>query len=397
MVETGEKQNLSEEMILNMGPQHPATHGVLRVIMTLEGERIIKAEPVVGYLHRGKEKHAESLTYQQYVTFTDRLDYVSSMANNTGYFLTVEKLMGIETTPRCDALRVIICELTRIASHLIWIGCSALDLGAGTVFFHAFRERETLYDLFDSFSGLRMNNGFMRLGGMAGDLSKDTLKRIGEFVDKFPTCVDEYELLLSNNRIFIDRTRDIGKIDAETAVGLGLTGPNLRGSGIPFDLRKDAPYCGYENYDFEIAVGTIGDCYDRYMVRLEEMRQANRIVQQALASLPEGPVFPDQYRKLILPPKSKVYTKMEELIHQFKIVTGLRPPEGEVYMGTEVPKGELGFYILSRGETSPYRLRIRSPSFTNLQALPHMAEGALFSDMTAIIGALDFVMGEVDR
>ncbi|MHC4941472.1 MAG: NADH dehydrogenase (quinone) subunit D [Planctomycetota bacterium] len=397
MTETDERQLHTEEMILNMGPQHPATHGVLRVIMTLDGETIVNAEPVVGYLHRGKEKHGEKLTYQQYVTFTDRLDYVSSMANNVGWCLAVEKLMGIETTERCDLLRIAICELTRIASHLIWIGCSALDLGAATVFFHAFRERETIYDLFDSFSGLRMNNGFMRIGGMANDLSSEVLKKIDGFCETFPTYVDEYELLLTNNRIFLDRTRDVGTISAEQATGLGLTGPNLRGSGVAFDLRKNAPYCGYEKMDFDIPVGTRGDCYDRYMVRVEEMRQSASIIRQAISNLKDGPVFHDRYRKQILPPKSRVYTHMEELIHQFKIVTELKAPKGEVYVATEVPKGELGFYIVSRGDPSPYRCRIRSPSFTNLQALSIMAKGALFSDMTAIIGALDFVMGEVDR
>jgi NADH dehydrogenase I D subunit len=397
MTETDDRQLHTEEMILNMGPQHPATHGVLRVIMTLDGETIVNAEPVVGYLHRGKEKHGEKLTYQQYVTFTDRLDYVSSMANNVGWCLAVEKLMGIETTERCDLLRIVICELSRIASHLIWIGCSALDLGAATVFFHAFRERETIYDLFDAFSGLRMNNGFMRIGGMANDLSPEVLKRIDDFCATFPTCVDEYELLLTNNRIFLDRTRNVGTINAEQATGLGLTGPNLRGSGVAFDLRKNAPYCGYEKIDFDIPVGTIGDCYDRYMVRVEEMRQSAGMIRQAISMLKDGPVFPDKYRKQILPPKSRVYTHMEELIHQFKIVTELKAPKGEVYVATEVPKGELGFYIVSRGDPSPYRCRIRSPSFTNLQALPVMARGALFSDMTAIIGALDFVMGEVDR
>ena len=397
MIESEDKTLRTEEMTLNMGPQHPATHGVLRVILTLEGETIVKAEPVIGYLHRGKEKHGESLTYHQFITFTDRLDYVSSMANNVGWCLAVEKLLGIELTERCEYLRVIICELTRIASHLIWIGCSSLDLGAGTVFFHTFREREKIYDLFDSFSGLRMNNEFIRIGGMGADFKDETLRAIDSFCGEFPRFADEYELLLSKNKIFIDRTRGVGTISAQDAIALGLTGPNLRGSGPAMDLRKTAPYIGSDRFDFEVAVGTIGDCYDRYMVRLEEMRQSALIVRQAIKNLPGGPVFPDKYKKTILPPKSRVYTRMEELIHQFKIVTDLKVPEGEVYMATEVPKGELGFYITSRGETSPYRLRIRSPSFTNLQALPQMAEGALVADMTAIIGALDFVMGEVDR
>jgi NADH dehydrogenase I D subunit len=397
MTETGERELHVEEMTLNMGPQHPATHGVLRVILTLDGETIVDAEPVVGYLHRGKEKHGEDLTYTQFITFTDRLDYVSSMANNVGWCLAVEKLLGIEITERCDYLRVIVCELTRIASHLIWIGCSALDLGAATVFFHSFREREKIYDLFDAFSGLRMNNGFMRIGGMAADIEPKVIQAIDDFAAEFPRYLDEYELLLTNNRIFIDRTRGVGAISAEDAIALGLTGPNLRGSGPPYDVRKTVPYLAYDRLDFDIAVGTVGDCYDRYMVRVEEMRQSARIIRQAIKDLPKGPVFPDDIKKMVLPPKSRVYTRMEELIHQFKIVTDFRPPEGEIYMATEVPKGELGFYIVSRGGTSPYRLRIRSPSFTNLQALPRMAKGRLFADMTAIIGALDFVMGEVDR
>lgn len=397
MTESVESKFRTEEITLNMGPQHPATHGVLRVILTLDGETIVNAEPVIGYLHRGKEKHGEFLTYHQFITFTDRFDYCSSMANNVGWALAVEKLLGIETTERCQFLRVIICELTRIASHLIWIGTSALDLGAGTVFFHSFREREKIYDLFDSFSGLRMNNNFVRIGGLLSDFTPQTLKDIDEFIAEFPRFVDEYELLLTNNRIFQDRTRGVGRISAGDAIALGLTGPNLRGSGPSFDLRKDTPYLVYDRLDFEVAVGTVGDCYDRYMVRVEEMRQAARLIRQAIALLPDGPIYPKGYEKLILPSKSKVFTRMEELIHQFKIVTELKVPAGEVYSATEVPKGELGFYIVSRGGKSPYRLRVRSPSFTNLQALKPMAEGRLFSDMTAIIGALDFVMGEVDR
>jgi len=397
MAESVQRDLHSEEMILNMGPQHPATHGVLRVILTLDGETIVNAEPDVGYLHRGKEKHSEELTYHQFITFTDRLDYCSSMCNNIGWVLAVEKLLNLTTTDRCDYLRIIIAELTRIASHLIWIGTSALDVGAGTVFFHTFREREKIYDLFDSFSGLRMNNGFARIGGLASDFSKESLKAIDQFAAEFPHFCDEYELLLSDNRIFIDRTRDVGVISKEDAIALGLTGPNLRGSGEPYDLRKNATYLAYDKMDFEVAVGTIGDCYDRYMVRLEEMRQSASILRQAIANLPKGPLFPDDQQKWIIPSKSKVYSGMEELIHQFKIITDMKIPAGEVYMGTEVPKGELGFYIISRGESSPYRMHIRSPSFVNLQALAPMAKGRLFSDMTAIIGALDFVMGEVDR
>ena len=386
-----------ERTTLYMGPQHPATHGVLQVILTLEGERIVDAEPVVGFLHRGKEKHGEHLTYQQFIVFTDRLDYLASMANNIGYALAVEKLLGIDLTERCRYLRTIICELSRIASHLIWIGTSAIDLGAITVYFVSFKEREEIYDIFDEFSGLRMNNMFARFGGLAGDFEPSTVDRIRKITETFPRALNECERLLTKNRIWWERTRGVAVISKEDAVDLGLTGPNLRGSGVDFDLRKKTPYLAYGDFDFDIPVGTVGDAYDRYLVRLEEMRQSVRIVRQAVDKLPDGPLFTDQARKYILPPKGRVYENMEELIHQFKIVTDLRVPAGEVYLGTEAPKGELGFYIVSRGGTSPYRLRIRSPSFTNLQALPGMAKGRLLADMTAIIGSLDFVMGEVDR
>jgi NADH-quinone oxidoreductase subunit D len=382
---------------LYMGPQHPATHGVLQVILTLEGERIVNAEPVVGFLHRGKEKHGEELSYNQWIVFTDRLDYVSSMANNIGYALAVEKLLGIELTERCKYLRMIICELTRIASHLIWIGTSAIDLGAITIYFLSFKEREEIYDIFDEFSGLRMNNMFVRFGGLAGDIRESTVERIGRFTETFQKTLDECERLLTTNRIWWERTRDVATVSAEDAIALGLTGPNLRGSGPSYDLRKEAPYLAYDEIEFDVAVGTRGDAYDRYLVRLEEMRQSCRILKQAVEKLPGGPLFTDEAKKYILPPKSKVYSGMEELIHQFKIVTDLRIPPGEAYVATEVPKGELGFYIASRGGTSAHRMRIRSPSFTNLQALPAMAKGRLIADMTAIIGSLDFVMGEVDR
>jgi len=309
----------------------------------------------------------------------------------------VEKLLGIELTDRCRYLRTIICELTRIASHLIWLGTSAIDLGAITIYFLTFKERENIYDIFDEFSGLRMNNVFVRFGGLAGDFRPETVEHIGKFSEAFPKTLDECELLLTKNRIWWERTRGVAAIGAEEAVALGLTGPNLRGSGVDYDMRKVSPYLAYGELDFDVPAGTRGDAYDRYLVRLEEMRQSCRILRQAVDKLPSGPLFTDKARKVILPPKSKVYTAMEELIHQFKIVTDLHVPPGEVYVGTEVPKGELGFYIVSRGGTSAYRMRIRSPSFTNLQALPRMAEGRLLADMTSIIGSLDFVMGEVDR
>ena len=386
-----------EQTTLYMGPQHPATHGVLQIILTLEGEKILRAEPVVGFLHRGKEKHGEELNYTQYITFTDRLDYCSSMANNIGYALAVENLLGIECTERCQYFRVIIAELTRIASHLIWLGTSAIDLGAITIYFYTFKEREDIYDIFDQITGLRMNNMFVRFGGMAGDIRPDVADRIRKFTEDFPKTLDSCETLLTRNRIWWQRTRDVAVISKEDAIDLGLTGPNLRGSGVEYDLRKNDPYLCYDEIDFDVPVGEGGDAYDRYLVRMEEMRQSVRIIQQAVDAMPDGPVFTDEARKYILPPKNRVYESMEELIHQFKIVTDLRLPTGQVYKATEVPKGELGFFIDSRGGPSAYRMRIRSPSLTNLQALPKMAEGRLRAAMTSMIGSLDFVMGEVDR
>jgi len=382
---------------VNMGPSHPATHGVLRLVLKLDGERVTDCVPHLGYLHRGMEKIAENRTYLQFIPYTDRMDYLSPLAANVGFALAVAELLGIEVPPRCQAIRVICCELARIGSHQLWLGTHALDLGAATVFFHTFRDREWHYDLVEDLTGARLTTSFTRVGGVMHDVAADWLKRLREFVDAVPGRVDEYESLLTQNTIWLGRTQGVGSISAADAIAYGMTGPSLRACGVDFDLRKARPYSGYQNYDFEIPVGSEGDIYDRYLVRLEEMRQSARILDQVLRNLPEGPIHVDD-PKIFLPPKKRVLTKMEELIHQFMLITeGFECPEGEVYHSTEVPKGELGFYIVSTGGRSPYRLRIRSPSFNNLAALPPMVVGGLVADVIANIASLDPVMGEVDR
>lgn len=383
-------------MTLNMGPQHPATHGVLRLVLTLDGEVIVDVEPVIGYLHRAKEKMAESLTYFQYIPHTDRLDYLGPQINNVAYCQTVELLVGLELPPRAQAIRVIIMELMRIMSHLVYIGTTALDIGAASIFFHSFREREDLYDLIDAITGQRMNNSFIRIGGVGNDLGSEILSGIKRFTLNFPACVAEYEKLLSNNRIWWNRNRNIGVMSAEQAMGLCITGPNLRACGVEIDLRREQPYSGYENYDFDIPVGTIGDCFDRYLVRMEEMRQSASIVLQAIDALPKGEIYAED-RRFVLPPKEKTFSSMEELIHQFKVVTEMKVPRAEVYSSLEASKGELGFYLVGDNGPNAHRLFIRSPSFFNIQALPLLSQGAYISDLVAIIGSLDFVMGECDR
>lgn len=382
---------------INMGPSHPATHGVLRVVLQLDGETVVKAVPHLGYLHRGMEKLAEDRTYLQFIPYTDRMDYLSPLAANIGFALAVEELLGVEVPARCNVVRVICNELARIGSHLLWLGTHALDLGAGTVFFHTFRDREWHYDLVEDLTGARLTTSFSRIGGMAQDVTKDWLKKLREFVDGMPARIDEYEALLTTNSIWLKRTQGVGKLTAGQAISFGMTGPGLRATGVDYDLRKKRPYSGYEHYEFEVPTGTEGDVYDRYLVRIEEMRQSARILDQALRNIPDGPVNIDD-PKIFLPPKKRVLTSMEELIHQFMIVTeGFDCPAGEVYHATEVPKGELGFYIISTGGKSPYRLRIRSPSFNNLATLPAMVEGGMVADVIATIASLDPVMGEVDR
>jgi NADH-quinone oxidoreductase subunit D len=388
-----------EKMVLNMGPSHPATHGVLRLVLELDGEIITKAAPDVGYLHRGDEKIAENMTYTQFIPYTDRLDYLAPLANNVAYALAVEKLMGIdkELPLRCQYIRVICCELARISAHLLGLGAFAMDVGALTVFLHTFTQRETIYNLCEALTGARFTTSYTRIGGVSRDIPPGWVEQCRKFCDEVVVNFDESEKLLTRNRIFVDRTRDLGVISREDAIDYGLTGPNLRGSGVNFDMRKAHPYLVYDKLEFDIPVGSVGDCYDRYLVRMEEMRQSVRILRQCLDQLPDGPIRV-QNGKVGLPPKEKVLTSMEELIHQFINVTqGDNAPPGEIYFGAENPKGELGFYINSAGGGTPNRMKIRAPSFVNLSILPHLLPGHMMSDTVSILGSLDFVMGECDR
>ena len=388
---------VGEKLTLNMGPSHPATHGVLRLILELDGEVISKADPDVGYLHRGDEKIAENMQYNQFVPYTDRLDYLAPLANNVAYTCAVEKLMGWELPPRGQAVRVICCELARISAHLLGVGCYAMDVGAMTVFLYTFTQRETVYNICEQISGARFTTSYTRVGGQTRDISDQTIKEILKFCDEVSDVIDEVDKLLTRNPIFIGRTKDVGHISREDAIGYGLTGPNLRGSGVEFDMRKNHPYLGYEKYDFDIPIGKVGDSFDRYLVRMEEMKESVKILRQACEKLPKGPVnITDP--KGTLPDKEKVMMNMEELIHHFIVATqGIDAPEGEVYFGAENPKGELGFYINSKGGGVPHRLKIRSPSFVNLSILPKLLPGHMVSDVVAILGSLDFVMGECDR
>ena len=398
-VREGAEDLPTERMVLNMGPSHPATHGVLRILLELDGEIITKATPDVGYLHRGDEKIAENMTYTQFVPYTDRLDYLAPLANNVAYVLAVEKLMGIDKQlpPRCQFIRVICCELARISSHLLGLGSYAMDVGAMTVFLHTFTEREKIHNLCESLTGARFTTSYTRIGGLSRDLPSGWVEQCRKFCNEVVVNIDETETLLNRNRIFVDRTQGIAVISREDAIDHGLSGPNLRGSGIEHDLRKTQPYLVYDQLTFDVPVGTVGDCYDRYLVRIEEMRQSVCLVHQCLDKLPGGPVnVPDL--KVVLPPKDRVLTRMEELIHHFINVTqGVNAPPGEIYFGHENPKGELGFYINSKGGGTPYRLKIRAPSFVNLSILPRLLPGHMVSDVVAILGSLDFVMGECDR
>lgn len=388
----------SDRLEINLGPSHPSTHGVLRVRLELDGEVVTKADPVVGYLHRGDEKIAENMTYNQFVPYTDRLDYLAPLANNVAYAIAVERLAGIEVPARGQALRVIVCELARLSSHLVGLGAFAMDNGAWTVFMYAFEEREKLYRLFEELTGARFTTSFSRIGGMARDIPPAWLDHVSDFCDQFMPRLEEMLGLLTDNRIWRKRTEGVGVISREDAIAWGLTGPNLRASGVAFDLRKDKPYSGYEQYDFDVPVGTRGDCYDRYLVRGEEMRQSVRIVKQAVAKFPPGAVSAFEERKIVAPPKARVLESMEELIQNFMIVTeGPQIPAGEVYFEAENPKGALGFFIVSKGGGVPWRLKIRSPSFCNLSILPKVCVGAMLGDVVSILGSLDFVMGECDR
>jgi NADH-quinone oxidoreductase subunit D len=384
-------------MSINMGPQHPSTHGVLRLMLELDGEVVVKATPHIGFLHRGVEKLAEYKTYHQVIPLTDRLDYVAPFSNNLAYALAVEKLLGIEAPERARHIRVLFCELTRISSHLLWLATHALDIGAMTVFFYCFRERETIYDLFEMVSGSRMNLSYVRVGGVSRELPAGFIEDTRKFVAAFPARLQEYETLLTDNPIWKKRTVGVGIISAGDAIDYGLSGPSLRGSGVNWDIRKSEPYSSYDKYHFTVPLGRNGDVYDRYWVRIEEMRQSNSIVHQALNLLPKGD-FLAKIPNVTLPSKEDVETKMESMISHFKFITdGIQPPKGEVYACIEAPKGELGFYVVSDGSNRPYRVKIRPPSFVNLEALSKMIEGSLLPDVVATIGSLDIVLGEIDR
>ena len=393
----GEGAHLGGTLTLNMGPSHPSTHGVLRILLELDGEIVTKATPDIGYLHRGDEKIAENMTYNQFVPYTDRLDYLAPLANNVAYALEVEKLMGWTVPPRGQVIRVICCELARISAHLLGMGALAMDTGAMTVFLYIFTEREKIYNLIEALTGARFTTSYTRIGGQTCDLPPGFVEQTKEFVEQFKGKIDELDTLLTRNKIFVDRSKGIGIISREDAIDFGLTGANLRGCGVDYDVRKARPYLTYAEYDFDIPLGSVGDCYDRYLVRLEELRQSVRILEQALNNLPSGPINVGD-GKGFLPHKDKVLTKMEELIHQFILVTeGIQAPVGEIYFGAENPKGELGFYIQSKGGGVPYRLKIRAPSFVSLSVLTKLLPGHMMSDVVAILGSLDFVMGECDR
>ncbi len=386
-----------EELLLNMGPQHPSTHGVLRVVLLLDGERIVKATPDLGYLHRGVEKLSEGLTYMQIIPHTDRLDYVCAMSNNYSYVRTVEKLLEITVPIRAEYIRTIVAEMQRIIGHLFWLGTQALDVGAMTVFFWTFREREVLLDMFEKLCGARLTLNYYRIGGVDSDFTPELVQRMKAFLDIFPEKVKEYDSLIAANRIWIGRTKNVAVLSAEDAINFGCTGPVLRGSGVAYDVRKAEPYGVYDKVDWEVPIGKNGDTYDRYWIRMEEMRQSARIIAQCLDQLPAGPIMAEapQY---IPPPKELVMRDMESLIHHFIIYTqGIKPPKAETYCATEAPKGELGFFIVSDGSPRPYRMKIRAPSFVHMGAFDHMARGYLISDIITIFGTYDVVMGECDR
>jgi len=382
---------------LNMGPQHPATHGVLRVILELEGETVVKATPVIGYLHTGIEKTMESKLYYKALPATDRMDYLAPMSNNLGYCLAVEKLMDIDVPEKVKWARVLLAELTRINSHLVWMGTHVLDLGAMTPVLYAFREREMILDIYEACGGQRMMTSYIRIGGLAHDLPHDFDKKVRSILKTFPERFKDYDTLLTENQIFINRTKDVAVISAEDAINWSLSGPMLRGSGVKQDLRKANPYSGYENFDFEVPLGQNGDAYDRYLIRFEEMRQSLRIVQQAIDGMPEGP-YRSHVPGVVLPPKEDVLHKMESMIYHFKIITeGFKTPTGSVYQAIESPKGEIGFYITGDGTNRPRRIRVRPPSFVNIASLPALCEGRMVSDVVCAIGSVDIILGEVDR
>src|SRR6202142_871495 len=388
----------AQSLVLNMGPQHPSPHGVLRVILDMDGEIVVKAQPVIGYLHTGIEKSCESKTYSQVITLTDRIDYLCPLSNNLGYCLAVEKLLGLEPPPRAKYIRVLLTELTRVQSHLVWLGTHAIDLGAMSVFLYCFREREEILKIFELVSGQRMMTSYFRIGGLALDPPVGWTDHVQKIVQTFPSRFDEYEELLTKNRIWIGRTQGVGVLSATDAIAMGVSGPSLRGSGVDYDVRKYFPYSSYDEFDFQVPVRTEGDCFARYMCRVAEMRESLKIVRQAVEKIPaEGPIKADA-PGIVAPQREKMKTEMEALIYHFKIYTeGFAPPPGEVYQRIESPRGELGCFIASDGSPKPYRMRMRTPSFVNLQALQKMVEGHLVADAIASIGTLDIVLGEIDR
>jgi NADH-quinone oxidoreductase subunit D len=387
----------SEHLLMNLGPQHPATHGVLRLVVELDGETVIRVIPHLGYLHSGFEKLGEYRHYNQIIPLTDRTDYLSPMANNVAFALTAERLMNIAITPRCTVLRVIACEMSRIISHMVWLGTTAIDLGAFTPFLWAFQQRELIYNLQEMWTGARLTTSLTRVGGLMADIPDDFVGGLREFTRTFPDTLGEIDRVLTRNAIWAGRTQGVGVLTAAEAINYSLSGPMLRASGVPWDMRKDQPYLDYETYDFEVPVGEHGDVYDRYLVRLDECYQSNRILQQALDRLPDGPINVDDPR-VILPPKSQAMSDMEAMIFHFKqVMEGVKAPVGEAYVGIENPKGELGNYLVSDGTAKPVRWRIRPPAFINLAAISKMAEGHLLSDLIAINASVDIVMGEVDR
>ncbi len=388
---------LDSQMTISMGPQHPSTHGVLRLELILDGEMVVKATPDIGYLHTGMEKLFEYKKYQQGIVITDRMDYLNPLGNNLAYVMAVEKLLGLEIPERAQTIRVLTCELQRIASHLVWLGTQALDLGAMTVFFYCFRQREKILNLIEAASGGRLTPSYFRIGGLMMDLPAGFERRVQQFLDEFPKAVDEFHKLLTGNRIFQRRTQGVGKISAEDAIDLGLSGPSLRGCGVKLDIRKANPYTGYENYDFDIPTESDGDVWSRYLVRMQEFVESQKIVKQALGRLRPGPIKADA-PKVVLPDREAMKTHMDALIHHFLIVAeGFDVPAGEVYQVIEASKGELGVYVKSDGGPKPNRVHFRGPSFINLSALPYMVKGAMIADVVAVIGSLDIVLGEIDR
>jgi len=386
-----------ETMLLNMGPQHPATHGVLRLLLELDGERVISCLPDIGYLHTGIEKTAESKTYTKVIPLTDRMDYLSPMSNNLGYVMAVEKLMGVEVPLRAQYLRVILCELARIASHLVWLGTHAIDLAAMSMLLYCFREREMILDIFEMVSGQRMMVTYFRVGGLWRDVPDGFEDTVRQFMNLLPSRVDEYEALLRRNPLWLDRTKGVGVISAKDAIAYGITGPSLRGSGVNWDIRKAMPYSSYDHFEFNVPLGEKGDVYDRYWCRMREFRESIKIIDQALKQLPKGPVITSD-RKVAPPPKEELAWSMESLIHHFKLWTeGFTPPPGEVYVSVESPRGEFGCYINSDGSPKPRRVHFRTPSYTNVAAMPVLTKNALIADVIAVIGSIDIVLGDIDR